>query len=475
MNTEPLCRRCGKSLGLLHPNGRMCLDGHFYYHDELLALDRDSGLLPDPDPVLAPAPAAVPAAPPAPIEELSLTYFSTIAPVPLRWLWPGRVPLGKITVLDGNPDLGKSVLTLDLAARLTTGRPMPDGSPTDLAGPAGVVLLSAEDGPGDTIRPRLDAAGADVARVARASVVADGVERLPELPGDVKWLHQAITRVRAALVVIDPLMAFLSPRINSFRDQDVRRALTPLAMMAEHTGAAVLIVRHLNKNSGIDPLYRGGGSVGIIGAARAGLLVAADPDDPANHRRVLVALKNNLARKPAALAYRLEGEGDVPHIEWEGEIEHTGDSLLNGGGAGAASRHQDPRPHDLWLTRALADGPRPARAIIAAAAAAGINEHAVRRACRRLHVRTERSGFGQGAQYTWALGEPTPMPSLPGSVTPPAAADAPACAVCGDPLAEAAAVRIASNRGIERRCRDWRRCELRRAGRPAPDGDGAAA
>ena len=199
--------------------------------------------------------------------------LSEISPEEIEWLWPGRLPLGKLAVLDGDPGLGKSVVTLDLAARVSTGLELPYGERGE---PAGAVLLSAEDGLADTIRPRLDAAGADTERIVALSTVATGTkaERLISLTQDLNAIEGAIERVGAVLVVVDPLMAFRPEGTDSYKDQAVRRALAPLAVLAESTRAPVLIVRHPTKAAGGNTLYRGGGSIGIIGAAPAGLVVA---------------------------------------------------------------------------------------------------------------------------------------------------------------------------------------------------------
>jgi len=195
----------------------------------------------------------------------------------VSWLWRGRIPRGKLSIWEGDPGIGKSAATTDVAARVSVGRPWPDGAPCEAAG---VVLLSAEDGLADTIRPRLDAAGGDPSRVLALATVQDAHgERLVSIPEDLEIIRLGIERVNAKLMIVDPLMAFLSGDVNSHRDQDVRRALAPLAAVAESTGAAVVVVRHLNKDSGGNVLYRGGGSIGIIGAARCALLVAKHPED----------------------------------------------------------------------------------------------------------------------------------------------------------------------------------------------------
>ena len=181
-------------------------------------------------------------------------------------------------------------MTTDLAARVTAGLDLPDGTPTDAAG---AVIVSAEDGAADTIRPRFDAAGGNP---TRACLLGD--EEPFVIPDDIPRLERAVRQVGAALVVIDPIMAFLSGEVNSNRDQDVRRALTPLKQMAERTGAAIVLVRHLNKTPGGNPLYRGGGSIGLIGAARSGLVVGRHADD--DELRVLAGQKNNLSLPPKA-------------------------------------------------------------------------------------------------------------------------------------------------------------------------------
>lgn len=197
-----------------------------------------------------------------------LTRLSDVVPQPVRWLWRGRIPFGKVTILDGDPGLGKSLVSLDVAARVSTARTMPDGTTGDLIEPAGVVLLSAEDDSADTIRPRLEAAGADVSRIVHLRAVreADGTMQ-PVTLTSLTELQTAINEVNAKLVIVDPLMAFLPAKVDSHRDQDIRRSLAPLVALAAETGVAVLVIRHLNKTSSTgNPLYRGGGSIGIIGA-----------------------------------------------------------------------------------------------------------------------------------------------------------------------------------------------------------------
>lgn len=349
-------------------------------------------------------------------ERPRLVRLSDVQPRPVRWLWRDRIPLGKISVVDGDPGLGKSLMTLDLTARVTTAAAMPDGTLSDLGGPAGVVLLSAEDDVADTIRPRLEAAGADLDRVTMLADVPRIVEtpegvtvrREPPTIADVGALEAAIAETGAALVIIDPLMAYIPGDVNAHRDHDVRRALAPLAAMAARTGVAVVIIRHLNKTGGNNPLYRGGGSIGIIGAARAGLLVACDPDDP--ERRIVAVTKMNLGREAPSLAYRIDDSAGIPRVAWLGHTAHTASSVL----AAQAEQGADRGALDeaiAFLRDALASGPVAAREVQRQARAAGISEATLRRARQAAGARAERTGgLGSTGAWVWRMADTASLP-----------------------------------------------------------------
>ena len=183
-------------------------------------------------------------------------------------------------------------------------------------------------------------------------------------------------------------MAYLGANTNSHRDQDIRRVLFQVAALAEETGAAVVVVRHLNKSNAGPALYRGGGSIGIIGAARSGLLVAVDPDD--EDRRVLASSKLNLGPRPESLLFHLEAaEGEVARIVWEGTSTHDANTLLT-----QSSSDEDRTAEDeakAFLLDVLADGPVAFTQIMADARGTGISERTLRRAKRALGIASKKT------------------------------------------------------------------------------------
>src|SRR5215211_1140452 len=319
------------------------------------------------------------------------TLLAEVQTETVEWLWERRIPFAKITVLDGDPDNGKSVLTTDLAARVTVGKTMPYGFAK--MDPAGVVILSAEDGAGDTIRPRFDAAGGDPNQV-----VILGNDDPFGIPEDLPKLGRAIERVEAKLVIIDPIMAFLGENINSNSDKDVRSALKPLKQLAERTRAAILIIRHLNKTPGSNVLYRGGGSIGIIGAARSGLIVGPHPE--VEEQRVLASQKHNLSLPPESLAYEITSAPDNPNtavILYKGVVDMNARELLK-----PPVEEQERSAMDeakAFLRQALAAGERPASEVKAEAEAVGVAWGTLKRAKVALGVDPSK----RGTVWYWSL------------------------------------------------------------------------
>lgn len=305
--------------------------------------------------------AAIEAASPAgPI----LTCLADVEPRPVSWLWPERIPAGRITLLVGRPGEGKSFLTTDAAARVTTGTPWPDGSDC----PKGsVILISAEDDPADTIRPRLDAHYADVRRVHLLSAVRwvddDGQsERMISL-ADVDAIEAALERLPdCRLIVVDPIGSFLGGRTDAHRDNEVRGVLAPIAALAERHGPAVLVVAHRRKSAGSIADDLALGSRAFTGIARAVWHLTRDAENKA--RRLLLPGKNNLAREGDGLAFSIIGE--PPRIAWEREpvAMSADDALAVEGQNREAKPGPDAEAFDAashWLRSALAEGPRLAK------------------------------------------------------------------------------------------------------------------
>jgi hypothetical protein len=320
-----------------------------------------------------------------------------VAPQPVTWLWPGRLAIGKVTLLAGDPGLGKSLLTLDIAARVSRGAAWPD-SPATRQRAGGVALLSAEDDLADTIRPRLDAHEADVSRV-------HAITSLSDLGRDVQQLRAAIDRIESCrLVIVDPISAYMG-RADSHVNAEVRAVLAPLAELAAETGIAILAVTHLRKGEGA-AMYRAMGSLAFVAAARAAWAVVRDKTRA--DRRLLLPIKNNLARDVGSgLAYRVESHGfdGAPVICWESApVTVTADEAL------APELRKPGRPADeraeaeAWLRAALADGPRSARDVTREATEARcISKRTLERAQRAVGVvayRPENPG-----PWFWCLPE----------------------------------------------------------------------
>jgi archaellum biogenesis ATPase FlaH len=315
-----------------------------------------------------------------------------ISPTETDWFWEGYIARGCLTLFDGDPGEGKSTLTIDLAAHVSRGRDFPDASPC----PQGIAIIaSAEDSPSATIIPRLIAARADLANVHIVPIARDTADgpQLLTLPEDLEILENTVVRTRAILVIIDPLSAFTSNKINSRIDTDVRRLLAGLTGVAERTGAVVVVVRHLNKTAGTNAIYRGGGSIGIIAAARAAFLIGADPDDEA--KKIFAPVKMNLAPKPPALAFRLvQTEGDsVAHVEWiAGETPLSASDLLR-------APLEEPGTNKFQmavevLMEQLGAGPAPVRGVETAAKVRGVSERTLNAARKVLKIEAFKDGLG---------------------------------------------------------------------------------
>jgi hypothetical protein len=277
---------------------------------------------------------------------------SDIATTSVSWLWEPYLARGKLAILDGDPGTGKSFATIDLACRVSRGLPMPGASAG--AEPAAVLLMNAEDDARDTIRPRVLAAGGDPERLRVFASPGIGLHRAPRFPEDFDALEVAVRQTRAALVVIDPMMAFFPPDVSANNNQAISTALLPFSALAAEAGACVLLVRHLRKGGGAGAIYRGLGSIGILGAARTGLVVSRHPDDP--ELRVLAPSKTNIGPPGESLGFRLaRNDSGQTVVQWAGPLDVTADDLFGAGTPLRAGNRSRERASD-WLKQFLAEG-----------------------------------------------------------------------------------------------------------------------
>jgi DNA repair protein RadA/Sms len=326
-------------------------------------------------------PQAQPEEPPA----LRVVCMADVEPEQVVWLWHPYIARGKLTILEGDPGLGKSWLTCALASAVTNGRGLPGCAPFQAGN---VLMLSAEDGLGDTLRPRLDAVEADVRRVHALNepLTFDAIGLLK--------LEAAIIEKAPTLVIIDPLFAFTGGKVDIHRANECRAISAPLAAIAERHGCAMLAVRHLGKSrGGGHALNAGIGSIDFTAAARSVLLVGRDPDD--EQKRALVQTKNNLAPHGEAVGYKLEGN----QFFWTGVSDLTAGRIL------AAESDEGERSTITeaadFLRIALSSGGRDSKAIKDEAKEAGISEATLRRAKARLKIQARKIGLPGSHYQKW--------------------------------------------------------------------------
>lgn len=323
--------------------------------------------------------------------------------VKLDWLWQGRFPLGKISQISGDPGLGKSFLTLDIAARVTRGDGWPD-DPTDQT-PGSVMIFNSEDDIADTIRPRLEAAGAILGKVffVEGVVTIDEKRRKRsrqfsldiDLPYLAKWLK--VTE-DARLIILDPISAYCG-KTDTHKNAEVRAFLSPIAELAARHRVSVICVNHLTKGGGTKAVYRSMGSLAFNAAARAVWSVNRDLDDP--DRRLLLPAKMNLCKETTGIAYRIV-DG---HLAWEeSPVPMTADEFLQQEVAKSEESGQTKTARQEaidFLRDLLAEGPRPSKDVIAEAKEFGHTEKTIRRAFKDLGGKPGKTGFEGG--WVWSL------------------------------------------------------------------------
>lgn len=248
---------------------------------------------------------------------MPIQFFSAITAKEVEWLWYPYIPYGKITIIQGDPGDGKTTLILNIAALLSKGLPMPEsGTATP---PTKVIYQSAEDSAEDTLKPRLLSANADCSYIAFIDESEYGLTLSDSI------IESAIHELGARLLVFDPLQAYLGENNEMNRVDGIRPMMKRLAIVAERTGCAIVIVGHMNKAGGTKGIYRGLGSIDITAAARSVLLVGRIRNNPTV--RVMAQIKNSLAMEGVPIAFEIHEDSA---IRWVGEYDITPDELLNG-------------------------------------------------------------------------------------------------------------------------------------------------
>ena len=249
-------------------------------------------------------------------ETVKIIRMSDVELTPVDWLWKPYLPFGKLSVLQGNPGEGKTYFAMHLAAACTNGKLLPNMERME---PFNVIYQTAEDGLGDTVKPRLIEAGADLDRV----LVIDDSE--VQLTLSDERIEKAIIENNARLVIIDPIQAYLGADVDMNRANEVRPIFMRLGQVAQRTGCAILLIGHLNKAAGMQSLQRGLGSIDIAAAVRSVMFIGKLKHDPT--MRILTHEKSSLAPPGASLAFSLGDEGG---FRWVGEYDITADEMLSG-------------------------------------------------------------------------------------------------------------------------------------------------
>jgi hypothetical protein len=344
---------------------------------------------------------------------------------PIRWLWKGRIARGKVSMIAGNPGLGKSQVTVDMAARVSTGGLWPDETPCAIGN---TVILSAEDDPSDTLRPRLEAAEADLSKVYILDAVLDdsitngGSPRAFNLRTDLDRLAVMLEEIGgASLIVIDPITAYLGDA-DSHKNAEIRSLLSPLGQLAETHGAAVVCISHFNKDIHGEALMRITGSLAFVAAARAAYVVTKDQAHES--RRLFLPLKNNLGNDHTGLAYTVEPaqiESTAGLIETSRVIWAVGAVTITASDAMRPPIHDEERSElddaKNFLEGLLADGPVSSKQIRADAEGAGHSWITIRRAQAALGVMPFKVGMKEG--WSWRLDTSSPPEGAPGTTKNP--------------------------------------------------------
>lgn len=323
---------------------------------------------------------------------LKLINMEQVEVEKIDWLLYPFIPFGKVTIVQGDPGEGKTTMVLQTIAKLTKGEgvlPVDENTETKekitATEPVNVIYQTAEDGLGDTIKPRLLAAGADCSRVL---VIDDNEQALTMMDAR---LEEAIIQTKARLVVLDPIQGFLGAEVDMHRANEIRPLMKRMAVLAEKHHCAIVLIGHMNKNSNGKSPYRGLGSIDFQAAARSVLIVGRVKDDP--EIRVVCHVKSSLAPEGKSIAFRLDKETG---FKWIGEYDISADDLLSGD-----SRGRKGREAKEFLIEILSDGAMEQAKIAEEAEHRGIKSKTMWNAKKELKIESVKIG----SQWFWMLPE----------------------------------------------------------------------
>jgi len=317
------------------------------------------------------------------------TYIdlSTVEALEVQWLMRPLIPLGMITVMEGDPGIGKSYLAMHIAAQVSIGGTLPG---VKRLKKGRVLYISAEDDAAYTIRPRIDAMGGDPSQIR----IQANYEALDE--AGIKALFDEVKKNPPRLIILDPLFAYVPGNADMYRPNVIRALLAALKEIAEYGETAIVIIRHLTKTKRDKAIYQGMGSMDVIGVARSAVLVAQHPDEP--DYKVMAHLKHNISERGGSWVYELrkESEGAVPILHWVGSTELTVEDLIGGDDG---DRHSARDQAAEFLRGFLKEGPQPARLVEEKAKAAQVARRTLDRAKQELNIVARKTKNG----WMWSL------------------------------------------------------------------------
>lgn len=321
---------------------------------------------------------------------LKLINMDQVEVEEIEWLFYPFIPYGKVTIIQGDPGEGKTTVVLQIIAKLTKGEAIlsetSEGKSEETGvEPINVIYQTAEDGLGDTIKPRLLAAGADCSRV----LVIDDQDQ-PLTMVDAR-LEEAIIQTKARLVVLDPIQGFLGAGVDMHRANEIRPLMKRISVLAEKYQCAIILIGHMNKNSNGKSSYRGLGSIDFQAAARSVLIVGRVKDEP--EIRVICHVKSSLAPEGDAIAFRLDKEKG---FHWIGKCDISAEDLLSGDGRG-----QKIRSAKEFLKEILENGSMEQAKIAEEAEERGIKKKTLWNAKKELQIDSVKIGN----KWFWMLQE----------------------------------------------------------------------